>query len=161
MSASSPRIFFRRPHRTATADPRQRAEAVPLDALGSRRRRSVALRRASHGRRHAGSRRVFRRKRPRSRQSRSLGRRGRNDARRVRDPDRLLDEYAAAKADLSPIHGGRLVLRPFPTATPRRLAATLGGLRVAPWPCVYADLRAVGVRGEEAAERLREVVRAQ
>ena len=159
-------------------------------------------------------------------------RRGRNAARRVHDPDRLLDEYAAAaamppnalavgvtwrdfaaglhevgrrwddakiawattgavaasmlapylatvatgevyvdratvagiesaaeKAGLRPIHGGRLTLRPFPTVTARWLATTRGGLRVAPWPRVYADLRTVGVRGEEAAEHLREIAR--
>ena len=68
-------------------------------------------------------------------------------------------ESAAAKAGLRPIHGGRLTLRPFPTVTARRLAATRDGLRIAPWPRVYADLRTVGVRGEEAAEHLREVVR--
>ena len=164
----------------------------------------------------------------------AAARRGRNAARRVHDPDRLLDEYAAAasmpatalaigvtwrdfaaglrelgrrwddaeiawaatgtvaasmlapylatvttgevyvdratvagiaaaaaKANLQPIHGGRLTLRPFPTVTAGRLAAPLDGLRVAPWPRVYADLRTVGVRGEEAAEHLREVVRAR
>ena len=68
-------------------------------------------------------------------------------------------ESAAARVGLRPIHGGRLTLRPFPTVTARRLAATRGGLRIALWPRVYADLRAVGVRGEEAAEHLREVVR--
>lgn len=39
--------------------------------------------------------------------------------------------------------------------------AAQAGLRVAPWPRVYADLRAVGVRGEEAVEHLREMVRSQ
>ena len=34
-----------------------------------------------------------------------------------------------------------------------------GGLRFVPRPHVYADLRAVGVRGGKAAEYLREVVR--
>jgi len=33
------------------------------------------------------------------------------------------------------------------------------GIRVVPWPRVYADLRLVGVRGEDAAEHLREVMR--
>ena len=66
-------------------------------------------------------------------------------------------EAAAARADLHPIEGGRLTLRPFPTPTARRLAETRGDLRVAPWPRVYADLRTMGVRGEEAAEHLREV----
>ncbi len=70
-------------------------------------------------------------------------------------------ESAATKVGLRPIHGGRLTLRPFPTVTARRLVAMRGGPRVAPWPRVYADLRAVGGRGEEAAEHLREVVRGQ
>ena len=34
-------------------------------------------------------------------------------------------------------------------------------MRVAPWPRVYADVKLVGVRGEEAAEHLREVVRGE
>ena len=69
-------------------------------------------------------------------------------------------EAAAARADLQPIEGGRLILRPFPTVTVRSLAEMTGGLCVAPWPRVFADLRVVGVRGEEAAEHLREVMRA-
>ena len=68
-------------------------------------------------------------------------------------------EAVAAKAGLRPIDGGRLTLLPFPTVTARRLASKTGGLRVAPWPRVYADLRTTGVRGEEAAEHLREVIR--
>jgi hypothetical protein len=64
----------------------------------------------------------------------------------------------ARVAGIEAMDGGRLLLRPFPTAASRRLAAETGGLRVAPWPRVYADLRQVGVRGEEAAEHLREVV---
>jgi hypothetical protein len=64
----------------------------------------------------------------------------------------------AATAGLRPIEGGRLTLMPFPTVTTRRLAERSDGLRVAPWPRIYADLRTVGVRGEEAAEHLREVV---
>ena len=66
-------------------------------------------------------------------------------------------EAAAARAGLHPIEGGRLTLRPFPTVTAKRLAETRGALRVAPWP--RTDLRTTGVRGEEAAEHLREVVR--
>jgi hypothetical protein len=65
----------------------------------------------------------------------------------------------ASDAGLRPIAGGRLTLRPFPTASVSRLAERHDGLRLAPWPRVYADLRRSGVRGEEAAERLREVVR--
>ena len=68
-------------------------------------------------------------------------------------------ESAAAYASLQPMKGGRLTLRPFPTMTAGRLAELRDGLRVAPWPRVYADLRTAGVRGEEAAEHLREVVR--
>ncbi len=67
-------------------------------------------------------------------------------------------EAAALEVNLRPIDGGRLLLRPFPTVTTRRLAETRQGLRIAPWPRVYADLRATGVRGEEAAEHLREVL---
>jgi hypothetical protein len=64
----------------------------------------------------------------------------------------------ARLADIEPMDGGRLLLRPFPTASSRRLATRHDELRVAPWPRVYADLRLVGVRGEEAAEHLREVI---
>ena len=67
-------------------------------------------------------------------------------------------EAAAAAAGLRPIEGGRLTLRPFPSVTARRLATRVDGLRVAPWPRVFADVRTVGVRGEEAAEHLREVM---
>lgn len=67
-------------------------------------------------------------------------------------------EATARLVDLVPIDGGRLTLRPFPTVTTRRLSSHVDGLQVAPWPRVYADLQDVGVRGEEAAEHLREVV---
>jgi len=76
------------------------------------------------------------------------------------DADTILGLEAVARAaNLRPIEGGRLTLRPFPTVTAQRLATVVDELRVAPWPRVYADLRTVGVRGEEAAEHLREVVR--
>jgi hypothetical protein len=65
----------------------------------------------------------------------------------------------ARLVDIEPLDGGRLVLRPFPTATSKRLATETDGIRVAPWPRVFADVRQVGVRGEEAAEHLREVLR--
>ena len=67
-------------------------------------------------------------------------------------------EAVAAKASLRPIEGGRLFLSPFPTVASRRLASTIDELRVAPWPRVFVDLRRAGVRGEEAAEHLREVM---
>lgn len=70
-------------------------------------------------------------------------------------------EATAAAADLRPIEGGRLTLRPFPDAATLQLAETISGLRIAPWPRVYADLLTTGVRGEEAAEHLREVRRAR
>lgn len=65
---------------------------------------------------------------------------------------------AASEVGLRPIEGGRLTLRPMPTQGVRRLASEVGGLMVAPWPRVYVDLRSVGVRGEEAAEHLWEVM---
>lgn len=68
-------------------------------------------------------------------------------------------ESAALDAGLRPIEGGRLTLKPFPTKTTGQLAVEIDGLRVAPWPRVYVDLRMAGVRGEEAAEHLREVMR--
>ena len=68
-------------------------------------------------------------------------------------------EWAVNEGGLRPIEGGRLTLRPFPTVTSGRLATVKNGLRVVPWPRVYADLRVVGVRGEEAAEHLRETMR--
>ncbi len=67
-------------------------------------------------------------------------------------------EATAAQAGLQPVEGGRLTLAPFPTTTTRTLATTVDGIRVAPWPRVFADLQRSGVRGEEAAEHLREVV---
>ena len=63
----------------------------------------------------------------------------------------------AESSGVRPTDAGRLVLRPFPTSATNRLGSSAGGIRVAPWPRVYADLRISGVRGEEAAEHLREV----
>jgi hypothetical protein len=70
-------------------------------------------------------------------------------------------QVIAGIADLRPMEGGRLILRPFPTASSQRLSRREGALRIAPWPRVYADLLPAGVRGEEAAEHLREVVNAR
>lgn len=67
-------------------------------------------------------------------------------------------EAVAAEARLKPMEGGRLTLRPMPTQGVRRLATEASGLRLAPWPRIYTDLRAIGVRGEEAAEHLLEVI---
>ncbi len=78
------------------------------------------------------------------------------------ETDTLAGIEAAARAvGLRPIEGGRLTLRPMPTQGVRRLATEAGGLRVAPWPRVYMDLCAIGVRGEEAAEHLLEVMNAR
>lgn len=70
-------------------------------------------------------------------------------------------EAIAKRAGLQPIKGGRLTLKPFPTVTCQRLTQNVQGLRVAPWPRIYADLLMTGVRGEDAAEHLREVFHAQ
>lgn len=68
-------------------------------------------------------------------------------------------QAAAAAAGLRPVPGGRLTLRPFPTVTTDRLAQPVNSLRLAPWPRVYVDLLHAGVRGEDAAEHLKEVIR--
>lgn len=67
-------------------------------------------------------------------------------------------EAAAAQVGLRSIEGGRLSLAPFPTTTTLTLSTIVDGLQVAPWPRVFADLQKSGVRGEEAAEHLRQVV---
>lgn len=67
-------------------------------------------------------------------------------------------EASAAAAGLKPVEGGRLVLRPFPTVSVQRLATVVGKLRIAPWPRVYVDLQNAGVRGEDAAEHLKETL---
>lgn len=78
--------------------------------------------------------------------------------------DVYVDAHSIAELDsialqvgLQPIEGGRLTLKPFPSVTTRLLAQTIEGVHIAPWPRVYVDLRKIGVRGEEAAEHLREV----
>jgi hypothetical protein len=70
-------------------------------------------------------------------------------------------ESAARTVGLEPIAGGRLTLRPFPTTATLHLSTVKQRLCTAPWPRVYADLRRIGVRGEEAAEHLREVANAE
>lgn len=67
-------------------------------------------------------------------------------------------EAIARKAELVPIEGGRLTLRPFPTIAVRTMSREVSGIQVAPWVRVYADLLRVGVRGEDAAEHLLEVI---
>ena len=60
-------------------------------------------------------------------------------------------------AGLEETEGGRLQLRPFPTPAGPRIARDIGpGLRSVLWPRAYADLRTAGVRGEDAADHLRE-----
>lgn len=66
-------------------------------------------------------------------------------------------ESAAAAAGLKPIEGGRLVLSQLPTPTTLEMATVIDGLRIAPWPRLVADLRRSGVRGEDAAEHIKEV----
>lgn len=56
--------------------------------------------------------------------------------------------------------GGRLLLRPFPTSAKDALSTEVAGQRLAAWPRVFSDLRMIGVRGEEAAEHLREQISA-
>lgn len=71
----------------------------------------------------------------------------------------ILDLESAARAGgLRPVPGGRLTLRPFPTVTAQRLRQRIDELWVAPWPRVYVDLLHAGVRGEDAAEHLKEVI---
>ncbi len=69
-------------------------------------------------------------------------------------------EAAAAVVGLRPVPGGRLRLRPFPTVTTNRLATIVDRLRV-PMARVFVDLQHAGVRGEDAAEHLKEVISAR
>jgi hypothetical protein len=66
-------------------------------------------------------------------------------------------DAVAAAVGLRRIEGGRLTLSPLPTRATLALAQVMDGLRVAPWPRLVADLRRIGVRGEEAAEQVREL----
>ncbi|MCV7052896.1 hypothetical protein H7H82_20255 [Mycobacterium heidelbergense] len=64
---------------------------------------------------------------------------------------------AALAAGLQEMDGGRLVLRPFPTPAGAKITETIAdGFRSVLWPRAYADLRISGVRGEDAAEHLRD-----
>ncbi len=65
----------------------------------------------------------------------------------------------AKQSGLEVMDGGRLLLLPFPTQATKRLIQEQDGVWVTSWPRTYADLRNEGVRGEEAAEHLREVFR--
>ena len=65
---------------------------------------------------------------------------------------------AVLKAGLREVGGGRLLLRPFPSPAGAALSTEIRpGFWSVPWPRAFADLRATGVRGEEAADHLREV----
>ena len=64
---------------------------------------------------------------------------------------------AALVAGLQEMDGGRLLMRPFPTPAGAHVTEPIAeGLFSMLWPRVYADLRNSGVRGEDAAEYLRE-----
>lgn len=64
---------------------------------------------------------------------------------------------AASSAGLREMSGGRLLLRPFPTPANGTLTTQIRpGLTSVLWPRAYADLRTSGVRGEDAAEHLRQ-----
>jgi hypothetical protein len=66
---------------------------------------------------------------------------------------------SARIAGLREIGGGRILLRPFPTPAGSFASQEIQpGLFSVLWPRAYADLRIVGVRGEEAAEYLREEI---
>jgi len=62
----------------------------------------------------------------------------------------------AREIGLEEASGGRLLLVPFPTPAKNALSTEVRGQWVAAWPRVFSDLRMIGVRGEEAAEHLRE-----
>lgn len=63
----------------------------------------------------------------------------------------------ASFAGLREMSGGRLLLRPFPTPANGTVTMQISqGLTSVLWPRAYADLRTTGVRGEDAAEHLRQ-----
>ena len=64
---------------------------------------------------------------------------------------------AASAAGLREMGGGRLLLRPFPTPANGTVTTQIRpGLTSVLWPRAFADLRTSGVRGEDAAEHLRQ-----
>lgn len=63
----------------------------------------------------------------------------------------------ADMVNLSPIRGGRLTLRPFPTKATEKLSTWQDELSIVPWARCYADLVTTGVRGEDIATNLREM----
>ena len=78
------------------------------------------------------------------------------------DGDSLAEiRQIAREVGLEASDGGRLLLRPFPTPAKDALSTEAGGQRIATWPRVFSDLRMIGVRGEEAAEHLRDRVGAK
>lgn len=67
---------------------------------------------------------------------------------------------AAKEAHLEPAPGGRLTLRRFPSAVTASMSGPVDnepGVWCVTWPRTYGDLRLVGVRGEEAADHLRDL----
>lgn len=76
-------------------------------------------------------------------------------------PSPALLVAAAQTAGLDLLPGGRLALRPFPTTATATMVSMDddSGLPLVSWPRVYADIFHTGVRGEEAADHLLEVMR--
>ncbi len=73
------------------------------------------------------------------------------------DADSRAELVAAARLlGAEPAAGGRLTLELPPTRWTVGLGGSVGGLRCAPWPRVFVDLRGSGVRGEDVAEHLAE-----
>lgn len=65
---------------------------------------------------------------------------------------------ALKKVGLKPLEGGRLKVSPFPSEGTRNQVKWIQSVPVVPWPRAYADLQHAGVRGEEVAEHLRNVL---
>jgi hypothetical protein len=65
----------------------------------------------------------------------------------------------AGIAGMREMDGGRLILRPYPTPANGEVTMQIEpGLISVLWPRAYSDLRSTGVRGEDAAEHLREEI---